>query len=117
YPSVPCAPGANPSAPSSITYDTLIRYQYQCYAAKGAIKLLPSRDQAEPGTEAPTGQSDSLRRKGKTGRSGSEAFVAVVQSTDFRKRNHLPSLRWAYRASVRAILLQRKMGSRPLVIV
>jgi hypothetical protein len=49
--------------------------------------------------------------------SGGEAFVAMMQAADLRDRDDLPDPAGHDRAWAGAILVERKMGARSMVVV
>jgi hypothetical protein len=82
----------------------------------------------EPGSRSKTSDKRFLRRRRSAynatilasrrwGGSGGETFVTVMQATDLRDGDDSSDRGWHDQARVRAVLLERKMGTGPLVIV
>jgi hypothetical protein len=51
------------------------------------------------------------------GRSGGEAFVALMKPADLRNRDHLAAVRRLDGASIRAVFVERQMGPRAVIVI
>ena len=49
--------------------------------------------------------------------SGGEAFVALVKPADLRNRDHLAAVWRLDGASIRAVFVERQMGSRAVIVI